>query len=66
MATTYSITVTNDGSGNWTPGARRDATVASGGTALTLPAQDSGSTKMLGRAIMAAMTAAINDTAAGN
>lgn len=64
---TYSITITDDGSGNFTPTARRAATtVASGGTALTLPAQDSGATKMLGRAINAALTACLNDRAAGN
>jgi len=64
---TYSITITDDGSGNFTPTVRRAATtLASGGTALTLPSQDSGATKMIGRAVNAALTAVLNDRAAGN
>lgn len=67
MATTFSVTITNDGSGNWTPTSRRDATtLASGGTANTLPAQDSVATKMPARALQAAFTAIMNDIAAGN
>lgn len=64
----YNITITDDGSGNFTPVARRGGTAASGGTALTIPVSEnsdgsfgSGATKLMGKAVMAALAACQND-----
>lgn len=69
---TYYITCTDDGSGNFTPVARRAGTASSGGTALSLPNGElfAGTTKtttlLTGLAIGALKRAAMNDRAAGN
>lgn len=65
---TYYISITDDGSGNFTPTARRGGTAPSGGTSLTIPVSEnsdgafgSGATKLLGKAVMAALAACQND-----
>lgn len=69
---TYYINVVDDGSGNFTPAARRGGTASSGGTALTLPNGElfagatATTTKLLGLAIGSCKRAALNDRAAGN
>lgn len=70
----YYINIVDDGSGNFTPTARRGGTAASGGTALTLPKGElfAGSstaattTKLSGLAVGALKRAILNDRAAGN
>lgn len=63
----YSIYAANDGSGNFTPTARRNPTAASGGTTLTLPASEffagtnQTSTKLLYLAIDAAKRRILDD-----
>lgn len=70
----YSINIVDDGTGVFTPTARRAATVASGGTTITPPASEffAGSataattTKLAGLAVGALKRALLNDRAAGN
>lgn len=71
----YSIMLSNDGSGNFTPVARRAPTTEpSGGTSLSCGFNEenvNGSysttqTALLGEAVMKAMRAVLNDRAAGN
>lgn len=73
-SSTYVITLTNDGSGNFTPTVLRSpSTPASGGTAVTIPwvtdnAQSPALTKtaLPGVAAQAGLRAVLNDIAAGN
>ena len=65
----YYITLTDDGSGNFTPVARRGGSAATGGTAVTIPSGElfpGSTTKLLGLAIGAATRAVLNDRSAGN
>lgn len=65
----YHITLTNDGSGNFTPVVRRGGTAASGGTTLSLPSGElfpGTTTKLVGLAATACLRALQNDMAAGN
>lgn len=70
----YYINIVDDGSGNFTPTARRGGTASSAGTALTLPSGElfAGSstaattTKLSGLAVGALKRAILNDRAAGN
>lgn len=65
----YSINIVDDGTGNFTPTARRNAVVASGGTLLTIPTGElfpGTTTKLTGLAVGAPKRAALNDRAAGN
>ena len=63
----YSIYAANDGSGNFTPTARRNPTAASGGTTLSLPADEffagtsQTTTKLLYLAIDASKRRILND-----
>lgn len=65
---TYHITVTDDGIGNYTGVLRRGGTAASGGTAITGTGADDMTTsfKQVGMTVQQAMHAIINDRAAGN
>ena len=75
-SSTYSITLTNNGSGLLTPSVIRNGTAASGGTAVTIPwvesnANGSGSqfataTFQPGVAVQAALRAVLDDIANGN
>lgn len=72
-STNYTIQLANDGSGNYDPTVRKDATPAANGTALTIPwveNSNSGSgdttSKNPATACLAALRAAENDRAAGN
>ena len=70
----FYINIVDDGSSNFTPTARRDATASSGGTALSLPSGElfNGSstaattTKLTGLAVGSLKRAVLNDRAAGN
>ena len=65
----YNITLTDDGSGNFTPTARRAGTAASGGTVVAIPSGElfpGTTTELLGLAIGAATRAVLNDRSAGN
>jgi len=67
--TSYSVNITNDGNQNYSIAVLRNpGTVASGGTALTIPHVESNfsnptttTTKLLGVAFQAALRAAAND-----
>lgn len=70
---TYFISATDDGSGNFSVAAQRGGTAPSGGTALTIPHVENNdsspavtTTKLLSVAIQCALRAAMNDRAAGN
>lgn len=72
-ASSYSIALVNDGTGVFTPTARRNPTQASGGTALTIPQVENNNTGVAGTttllpgvAIQAALRAIVNDISAGN
>ena len=75
-SSTYSITLTNNGSGLLTPSVIRNGTAASGGTAVSIPwvesnAAGSGSTFAAatyqpGVAVQAALRALLDDVANGN
>ena len=75
-SSTYSITLTNNGSGLLTPSVIRNGTAASGGTAVSIPwvesnAAGSGSqfattTFQPGVAVQAALRAVLDDIANGN
>lgn len=69
-ASSYYINVVDDGLGNFTPAAKRDATASSGGTALTLPGGElfpsTTATKLSGLAVGSLKRAILNDRAAGN
>ena len=65
----YQITLTDDGSGNFTPVARKAGTPASGGTVVAIPSGElfpGTTTQQLGLAIGAATRAVLNDRSAGN
>ena len=70
----YYFNIADDGTGVFTPTARRGGTASSGGTALTLPngeffagsATAATTTKLTGLASGALKRAALNDRAAGN
>ena len=64
----YFINLVDSGDGNFTPTARRGGTASSGGSALTIPVSEntdgsfgSNETKLLGKAVMAALAACQND-----
>jgi hypothetical protein len=65
----YFISLTNNGSGVFTPVVRRNGTAASGGSAITIPWVEnkmSGantSSKLIGTALWAGFTAVVNDRA---
>lgn len=66
----YSINIVNDGSGTFTPASKRDATAASGGTALTIPWVENANSgtadttsQNLKTAFIAAFLACVNDYA---
>lgn len=70
---TYYLSLTDDGNGNFSVAAQRGGTAPSGGTALTIPHVEnnnaspaSTTTKVLAVAVEAAKRAALNDRAAGN
>ncbi len=75
-ASNYSITLSNNGSGLLTPSVIRNGTLASGGTAVTIPFVESNaagsgstfanSTYQPGVAVQAALRAILNDIANGN
>jgi hypothetical protein len=73
-ASSYTIYISNDGAGNFTPTARRNPTTTpAGGTALTIPqvennnASPAGTTTLLpGVAVQSALRAIVDDIAAGN
>ena len=73
----FYISLTNDGSGNFTPTAARGGTAPSGGTALTIPWVESNAsgnssgpgvttTLLPGVAIQAALRAIVDDIANGH
>ncbi len=68
----YYINIVDDGSGNFTPTARRAGTASSGGTVIAVPNSEffagttASTTKLTGLAVGALKRAALNDRAAGN
>lgn len=69
----YNLTISDDGTGQFTPTIARGGTPASGGTSITIPkswnfdgSYSSNKTKHMDDAFMAGMRAALADRASGN